>query len=739
MAILKCKMCGGDLIAAEGKNVAVCDSCGTQQTLPSAADEQKANLFNRANHFRRQNDFDKAVAAYERILNTDDTDAEAHWGVVLSRYGIEYVEDPTTHEHIPTCHRVQFESILTDADYLAAVEHAPDGYTRSLYEAEAKRIAEIQKEILAISGNEKPYDVFICYKETSESGTRTKDSAIAQDVYYHLKQEGYQVFFSRITLEDKLGQQYEPSIFAALNSARVMVVIGTSAENFSAVWVKNEWSRYLALMKKDRSRLLIPCYRDMDAYDLPEELSMLQSQDMGKIGFIQDLIRGIKKVLDTGITEPTQSSPQSAAGVAPGVTSLLERGKLFLEDGDFKSADEYFDKVLDIDPKCAEAYWGKLLALYNVKDNDALASIYFKAYDDDCSSAELQPQVTLYELSEEQKNRISELKKNEWLNSGDFDFLQKLHLTCDCYEKRAVQVKNDFINSKSLTNLKLYKKAVRFSAANEQTVYKAIAVSIDEYIDKAVAQAKEHDSYTLEQEQEKCSMLFEQGISELNALIPKRIEQEQYRIERERQAELDRIAEKKKTKKLLTILIPAAAVVIAFVIVLTSVIIPGGKYNEAAALMEEGDYNGAMFAFGQAGNYKDARERSFSLWAKKAERHTISAGDFHTVGLKSDGTVVAVGSNEYGQCDVSGWRNIVAVSEGDFHTVGLKSDGTVVAVGSNKYGKCDVSGWRNIVAVSAGDFHTVGLKSDGTVVAVGSNEYGKCDVSGWTDIKAPGR
>ena len=77
-----------------------------------------------------------------------------------------------------------------------------------------------------------------------------------------------------------------------------MIVVGTSAENFNAVWVKNEWSRFLSLMRKDRTKLLLPCYRDMDPYDLPEQLSVLQSYDMSKIGFIQDLIWGIAKVLD---------------------------------------------------------------------------------------------------------------------------------------------------------------------------------------------------------------------------------------------------------------------------------------------------------------------------------------------------------------------------------------------------------------------------------------------------------
>lgn len=119
-----------------------------------------------------------------------------------------------------------------------------------------------------------------------------------------------------------------------------------------------------------------------------------------------------------------------------------------------------------------------------------------------------------------------------------------------------------------------------------------------------------------------------------------------------------------------------------------------------------------------------------------ASKESLVAEGNHTVGLKADGTVVAVGNNNYGRCDVSDWTAIVAVSTGDSHTVGLKADSTVVAVGSNNYGRCNVSDWTNIAAVSAGSSHTVGLKDDGTVLAVGSNTYGQCSVSGWMDIVA---
>ncbi len=167
------------------------------------------------------------------------------------------------------------------------------------------------------------------------------------------------------------------------------------------------------------------------------------------------------------------------------------------------------------------------------------------------------------------------------------------------------------------------------------------------------------------------------------------------------------------------------------------------KYRRASALAEAGRYDEAIAAFQALGNYPGAREQVFALWGQITQRETVSAGVAHTVGLRADGTVVAVGDNEYGQCEVSGWTDVVAVSAGGSHSVGLRADGTVMAAGSIEYGRCDVSDWQNVVAVSAGFDHTVGLLADGTVVAtgwdvhvVGSNSGGQCDVSGWRNVVA---
>lgn len=114
----------------------------------------------------------------------------------------------------------------------------------------------------------------------------------------------------------------------------------------------------------------------------------------------------------------------------------------------------------------------------------------------------------------------------------------------------------------------------------------------------------------------------------------------------------------------------------------------------------------------------------------------------HIVGLRADGTVVAAGNNDYGQCNVEAWHDIVAIAAGTNHTVGLRSDGTVV---STKYPRKDdifardqVQDWRNIIAIAAGN-HTVGLRSDGTVAITGGDgdrPFDRNQIREWRDIVA---
>jgi len=586
-------MCGGTIEFEQGASVGVCDSCGTRQTLPRLDDDRKANLYDRANHFRRNNDFDKAMGIYEQILNEDSTDAETYWSLVLCRYGIEYVEDPATHKRVPTVNRTQFTSIFADEDYKSALQYA-DGYQKAIYEEEARAIDEIQRGILEISQKEEPFDVFISYKETDESGRRTRDSVLANDLYHQLTQEGFKVFFSRITLEDKLGTAYEPYIFAALNSAKVMVVLGTKPEYFRAVWMKNEWSRYLALIKNGAKKTLIPAYRDMDPYDLPEEFSHLQAQDMSKLGFMQDLIRGIKKIIGVDAQKAAAKETVVIGGGNANTAALLKRAFMFLEDGEWQRADEFCEQVLNQEPENAQAYLGKLMAELHVRKQESLK---------DCK-------VPFDNRNNYQKTlRFAEPKLSDALK-GYISFINERN------EKERVDG--------------IYDSAVRaMQSADTEKAYQAAAAAFHEIpgfkdADSLAEQCLEKAEVCRKNaiyDTAKASMTgtkaasYEAAIKALQT-IPgwKDADELVYACRKtitefEAKAETDRKeAEARAKRRKRTAIIAAAAVcaVTAFIIVLITVIIPNGKYKDAVSLMDSGDYEEAIAAFTALDGYKDS-------------------------------------------------------------------------------------------------------------------------------------
>ncbi len=667
MSTFKCKMCGGTLEIQSGSTVAECEYCGAKQTLPKLDDEKRANLYDRANHFRRSNEFDKASAIYEQILAEDNTDAEAYWSLVLCRYGIEYVEDPLSHRRVPTVHRAQFTSIFDDDNYKSALKNS-DTYQRVIYEEEAKAINEIQKGILAISQKEEPFDVFICYKETDDSGKRTHDSVLAQDLYYQLKQEGFKVFFSRITLEDKLGSAYEPYIFAALNSAKVMVVLGTKPEYFNAVWVKNEWSRFLSLIKKGEKKMLIPAYKDMDPYNLPKEFSHLQAQDMSKLGFMQDLIRGIKKILgrDKKPAAPTVErvvvqGDSHAQDAAP----LLRRAFLFLEDGEFDNADEYAEKVLDINPECAEAYVVKLLIELRLKKPSDLAQCKNPISDSHNYQKALRFATPEYRETIEGYNnaiikRIDTARKDEVYARGVE--LMRLHRYDEAvqYFQKIPTYKDSTQKIDDCKKLKeterrdgIYERATQLLNAGQFDEAARLFESIEDHKDskekiKLCGERKEtarkdaiysqamnrvrpqnSDDAAIKKSIEELQTIsgyrdVDDQIRALNARLEKwyedkkkaeeaaRIKAEEDRRTREREEELRRIkAEKtKKTvKKVAKIGIPSVVALATLLILLFTLVIPLIRYNKADELFNAGKYDEAMEIYQDIGGFSDSEQR----------------------------------------------------------------------------------------------------------------------------------
>ncbi len=649
-------MCGGGISIIEGSEICTCDYCGAKQTLPRLDSDKKVNLYDRANHFRRNNDYDKAMSIYEQILNEDDTDAEAYWSLILCHYGIEYVEDPATHKRIPTVNRAQYTSIYADENYKSAIQYASPIQKR-IYEDEARVIDDIQKGILAISEKEEPFDVFICYKESDENGRRTHDSVLANDLYHQLTQEGFKVFFSRITLEDKLGQEYEPYIFAALNSAKVMVVLGTKPDYFKAVWVKNEWSRYIALIRNGAKKMLIPAYKDMDPYDLPEEFSHLQAQDMAKLGFMQDLIRGIKKII--GANQPqtvTKETVVVQAGSGTGNSNaLIKRGNMALEDGEWQKADEFFEEVLNQDAECAEAYLGKLLLKCKRSNVSSLTQYYISKYE----SSETENLEACEEAVSRIANAVSQYVVLDYLSDSE---IRKQYEYDRTYASELSSRKHQ--KSQELSELageKLLSRAQQYATGETKNLIDKMMVDITAALDSRIAVAQKDDneqiasvksSYEMHlngadvkvgelynnalarqestynsrvsqmnaakniSDYEKVRDLFKgmHGYKDTNALadkcqaeIDRLKEEERLEVERLEAARRREVARQAKRKKIITAIVAAVTVAIIVVyMVVTKVVIPNNNYNNAVALMNSGKYEDAITEFEALDGYKDS-------------------------------------------------------------------------------------------------------------------------------------
>ena len=349
--LFECKYCHAKLTVEDSQRVVLCNYCGTEQALPCGlALPDRASQFERANHHRQNGDFDRAMEIYNKILDKNADDAEAYWSLLLCRFGVVYVKDAGGYK--PTINRMQRTSILADEDYRAACKHA-DAEQREIYMREAGKINDIQRRYLQIVESERPFDVFICFKD------EPKGKAFGQDFYNLLTSRGYRVFFSAATLKSLAGEEYEPYIYAALQSARVMIVIATGAENVNSPWVKNEWQRFLLLMREDKGRLLIPAVSGMRPEELPADFSHLEAVSLNEM-------TGAAILLER--TNATVHKEEQQVALPEVV-----RGNIELEDGEWAVAQRWFEQALNANPRSGEAYLGLFLIGQQCTDLDALA------------------------------------------------------------------------------------------------------------------------------------------------------------------------------------------------------------------------------------------------------------------------------------------------------------------------------------------------------------------------------
>ena len=371
MGGLKCKMCGSNLDIGDSITVCKCEKCGTSQTVPDIEDDKELKLFERAGRLRFNCDFDTAAGIYNTITDSYTEEAEGYWGLILCKYGIEYA-DNASGKKVPVCHRISYDSVMDDEDFELVMENS-DSESRAIFREEAKIIEENRKKYIQIAESEQPYDIYISYRAKDDNGDKTAVSEIAGHLYNKLTSARYRVFLSEAALKGKKQSDCEPYIYSALNSANVMLALGTSYDDYNNVWVKNEWNRYLEIAEKNKNKCLIPCYKDVDEYDIPKEFAGLKVCQLGNDDTFNNIMAEIANVVKQESVNQPAPKPEKAEPaeeieleeieiIEPvDINKLLDEGFSAISDKNWKKANKLFFHVLDEEPDNSKAYWGQLL------------------------------------------------------------------------------------------------------------------------------------------------------------------------------------------------------------------------------------------------------------------------------------------------------------------------------------------------------------------------------------------
>lgn len=247
---------------------------------------------------------------------------------------------------------------------------------------------------------------------------------------------------------------------------------------------------------------LLPCYRDMDPYDMPEALSVLQSYDMSKIGFIQDLTRGIAKVLDAEKKPQHQERIVVQQHEGTSIDALLKRGYMALEDSDWTAAEQFFEKVLNQNAELSDAYLGKALAHMKHRSLDELISARQNCTKD--------ATYTSVQLSADTQHieKMLQYAIDPFLTASNIRSMYEYNLICPiCVEFREQQRRDEesyWLADKNLA------RALRF--ANDQNGQALLAAYKDllARLDKRISDAKEDNRRQQELKLQKYHEFLEQ-------------------------------------------------------------------------------------------------------------------------------------------------------------------------------------------------------------------------------------
>ena len=403
---MRCRNCGAELDIEKAVNgVVQCIYCTSKFTLP------KEDITPAALKFLHDGEsslyicrFDDAYAFYKKAAELSPNEPEAYWGMAISQFKVQYVKDEVNDRLQPICHYISTDRISDNANYKQALSLATPEQ-RAEYERQAQEIDYIREEFYKLKQTGREYDCFICVKVTDDATkARTSDYKRADDIYFDLKGKGYNPFFSERELVDVTGADYEARILYALYTSECMIVVCGKEEYLHTKWVKNEYTRFLRLVgdEQKESDSITIAFDGRPVEYLPGKNGKIQGIDLRSLNASEKITKFVedhtpearakraqaeqaKKESEAAILKEIEKqreaqreleerlknireAPAANSMTSATTRSLLLRANQFLADGEFDSAREYYNKVLDIDPQCAEAWFGLLLAFGNARN-----------------------------------------------------------------------------------------------------------------------------------------------------------------------------------------------------------------------------------------------------------------------------------------------------------------------------------------------------------------------------------
>ena len=305
--LTQCPSCGAPITDVKPDDINyICKYCGVSHKLDVTHIDEKINkIYSLLANLR----FDEAYSHADELVMSNPKSGYAYFLRVLAANRVCYCDNDNpdwNYKKIPTLNDVQFGSITKLDDVKKAIEYAETDYDREYFKKTFAYLEKVRKSAVdVIEGHKYDCDIFISVKVTQldENGKplldangnalTTYDFAEASKLYGRLKDRypECKIFLSENVKNEFVGLNYEPIIFAALRSAKVMILRGDSNQNINSVWVRNEWKRYLRWMRDldDGTKRNFVFLQGNNSVTIPSDFKDLQAIKVYEMGAEQQL------------------------------------------------------------------------------------------------------------------------------------------------------------------------------------------------------------------------------------------------------------------------------------------------------------------------------------------------------------------------------------------------------------------------------------------------------------------